>query len=749
MPPKLSTLETLPHELQHNIFAQLLPASLSQVARTSSKVYSVVIPILYHSIELVDFENLDTGDPHDDTPIIRLLLLFSRNTYLASQVRELTHRCHLHLPDVWQDLPRMSFQSATISQDKRLHALLFLAIRNLTNVHTLRIIFGHHTISKSLLEGFLVDPLRTAHSPMRRLWLESCCLDGVRWAPSNPPLSSSLESIRCRRMNFDVEDHAEEFSNGIPLVPRFGFWLTRNKDRASPGDFGTYNTSSVVDPDVQRHGSNEDSIRWDNEIYQQFPMNKHLYAPLNPPYIVAGRPDILETLMPGRFIGLLMQGASKNLTNLVLDWVHDSPEYIAELRDAHFPNLRAFQVRNAVEPLSCLPLTDDFMLLGKPWSRFLRRHRSLQCLAWPIDLFLPLNSTPDTATREIIAQLGSTIKELRVDAQVNRHGEPVTSRSLEKEFSRPRSRRRAFIEHVVSRMEVLEVIKVEGSIPFDERREIIRALQLCPVRKVVIIGFIFTAHSTWNKLDGVIQTSLRYDQVDARSPIVERADADFSGLGEGRNRRLTPLEMEQVREQLGTEEHKSQGLFTGSYGSEYPTILETLSLTQASTVTELKFCGFNGAPLLFHPEIGTATRLWPLRYFHKLRNFVSAVTISTLFDRDNRTEEIVSLWQDREVGNSWHSDTSWKLFMMERFEPGNMARSVAQLVGPYLSEEALSSRHGVNVKILFMMWREVRSDLYEMTVQLGEGGKVRSFGNPRGEDDEDRRREGLETRGWF
>ena len=70
----------------------------------------------------------------------------------------------------------MHFDADNLSQDVRLHALLRLAIQNMVNVHTLRIIYGHWKFTNALLAGFL-DEARPRRAPLRKLWLESCCFD--------------------------------------------------------------------------------------------------------------------------------------------------------------------------------------------------------------------------------------------------------------------------------------------------------------------------------------------------------------------------------------------------------------------------------------------------------------------------------------------------------------------------------------------------------------------------------------------
>ncbi|KAJ4374231.1 hypothetical protein N0V83_002972 [Neocucurbitaria cava] len=154
------------------------------------------------------------SDEHDDTPIVQKLYILatyeksnhakkpankSRNPEIASKVHVLTHRCHLPTPNIFTELPRMHFHGETLSQDARLHALLKLAIRNMVNVHTLRVVYGHWKLASALVVGFL-DQSRSWRVPLRKLWLETCCLTIDSLHSLVPSRTTGLESIRIRRL---------------------------------------------------------------------------------------------------------------------------------------------------------------------------------------------------------------------------------------------------------------------------------------------------------------------------------------------------------------------------------------------------------------------------------------------------------------------------------------------------------------------------------------------------------------------
>lgn len=92
-----------------------------------------------------------------------------------------------------------------MSPDPRTAALVKLAVKSLTNVQTLRIIFGHPNINDVLLRCFFDE--QRSHS-IRRLWLENCRISvGCSTELVNHLLQlprklnfSGLESIRFRRL---------------------------------------------------------------------------------------------------------------------------------------------------------------------------------------------------------------------------------------------------------------------------------------------------------------------------------------------------------------------------------------------------------------------------------------------------------------------------------------------------------------------------------------------------------------------
>jgi hypothetical protein len=138
----------------------------------------------------------------------------------------------------------------------------------------------------------------------------------------------------------------------------------------------------------------------------------------------------------------MFQSASHSLTSVNLDWVLTSfpkavnPPYYTFFRNlfaCRFPNLRAFQFRNAVVAETKLPENLYlFSLSHKPGTAgldFIEAHPNLSCLAWPMEhFFSPRKSSADIETRIafVVHNLGRTLTDLRVDVDYAGHGEPMS-----------------------------------------------------------------------------------------------------------------------------------------------------------------------------------------------------------------------------------------------------------------------------------------------------------------------------------
>ena len=73
-------------------------------------------------------------DYHDDTPLLRKLLILAANPRIASCVQILEHRCHLPPAGIFNELPKTPLNGTTLSCDPRTVELVKRATLNLERV---------------------------------------------------------------------------------------------------------------------------------------------------------------------------------------------------------------------------------------------------------------------------------------------------------------------------------------------------------------------------------------------------------------------------------------------------------------------------------------------------------------------------------------------------------------------------------------------------------------------------------------
>lgn len=736
-----SQLEALPEELLGHIFSKLSHAEQCNTALASWRCYHMTVPLLYQSIDLVDRCNLDGWDEHDDTPMIRILLVLIKNPYLASKVQTLTHHCHFPLPDPFDDLPALSLSSPTLSCDSRTSKLLQLAIKNLVNVHTLRIIFGHHNITKGLLRGFF-DPSRIRDRPVVRLWLESCCLEDICIPSTYARRLTDLRSIRIRRLRARREDL--RIGDTILFFRNFG----EMSRYSTPGRY----RATITSRELRLSRSNDTYFQkadaLDDAIYQRFEevdelVSSDLDMIENPGGAASQDRSITINEDPVGLISHLLASSSSTLSSLNLDWVLDGALLIEDqwIYSIHFPNLRAFQVRNAVLKDTRFSAEPVISLLKGCWLDFMERHPRIQCLAWPLESFcshLAPSAKLSPRAKNVVTTLGRNLTELRVDAEMS-----SKERHTELEVMDPRpSSRRSFIEQVAPHLATLETLKIEGGIPYDERSELVRAVSSSPLRKLVVIGASFPAGDTWAPLPKPLRRALRYDQIDIRVDIHTDKSMGFPHVSD--------TDEEWASRQV---EALSPSFVPTFNPSKYP-ILETIALHHASTIKSLKFCGFNGAPYLHYPSSFTSTLLAPLRHLHKLQHLTMAFWIPTFFEDSQREDQIISYWLDAQsststalaMPNNAELENTWAKVLVEYHAPAKLAEKVANVVVPHLSKPALGRPGGMLVKALFLLGSH---DLFDLDIELGAHGQVLTYIGPKAENHPEKIREKLENRAWF
>ena len=129
----------------------------------------------------------------------------------------------------------------------------------------------------------------------------------------------------------------------------------------------------------------------------------------------------------------LSPDCAETMTSITLNWLLDYgldyDEVGAILSDV--PNLRALQFRSILKgdgEGGARPSMRSY-LASHPWLTVLSRNTKIQCLAWPMESFLPYQSPPivlPERTRQAIVLLGLTLKSLRIDADMLYAGESIT-----------------------------------------------------------------------------------------------------------------------------------------------------------------------------------------------------------------------------------------------------------------------------------------------------------------------------------
>jgi hypothetical protein len=775
-------LQTLPEELLQLVISRLGTADLKNVALASRLLHRHATDVLWHDVCLVDqwtlhpakfHDDNEENDQHDDTPIIAKLYILATNPALAAKVQVITHRCHLPTPNIFNQLPGIHFDAVNLSQDVRLRTLLKLAVRNLVNLHTLRIIHGHWHLTNALIT-YLLDEQRPRHVPIRRLWLENCCLSGAVYRKL-PSCLSGLESLRLRRLRGEsvhvteqrqISLHGFRLARGGSLFEiqnGAGGWITTTVQFSSDGPPGPNSQQ------LQEKAEAYDNAIWDNLVAAKDLVDHNPAERL---------PEPLTSIHPFKWF---FQGCTTSgLTSLNLDWIlwrqeendpyEESTGVFTSLARSRFPHLRAFQVRNAVLPHTELP--KDVYLLEDTLLDFMEAHPKIQCLAWPMDRFYRTSrSSVEVQTRcqKVVAHLAMMLTDVRVDTYYSYSGESWTDESSSVEEAQACHRRRRFIEEFIPHMRRVEQIKLEGGIPRDEKREVLRALHWCPLKKTVLIGTAFPVGNIWGHQGRELK---ELDEGLSHHVDFELDEEDRDGILKS-----------YIRSSRVPEDFTFEPTF-GWPSTEAP-FLYTLALHHASTIEELKLCGYTGCPILSAQTSIAPHILAPLRQLTNLRQLVVSFWLLTWFEGAYRDKEIIQSWLDTRSPSSTalvvvtppHSPTHefpvdpaalpnfadampprqeynrWAVALKTRFTPSALAYRVARHIGPYLNEEAKKRPGGVRVRASFCLGdREGSShanDIFDLDMRVGRNDAVLEFVGPREEGEKGRWRTKMEQRRWF
>jgi hypothetical protein len=368
----------------------------------------------------------------------------------------------------------------------------------------------------------------------------------------------------------------------------------------------------------------------------------------------------------------------------------------ADLSKLRIATLRTFQLRNALSLNSLLP-PEVFLLTPTTFTNsatgddvhkidflgFLEGHPNLNCLAWPMDAFLRDElwdgSRPKSPEQldlakhaqrveAVIDRLGRMLETLRLDIMFRHQGEPQTEvqGSGIYEFNSC-ARRRLCITAVASRMRSVKTLKIEGYIPRDEKREILRAMAWCPLERFISIGRTFPLGNTWGeaardleRIEGLAwgNTFLDNFEVEELPALESMVRLPIAGNMRARNTPNSSVNpyyddlpftgLQELGYVLQTENGASATPFRPRWTwlPTEPPLLHSIAYFFADTITELKFCGFNGSIIygrssMNHSDVNDIV-LHSLQHFHNLKNLI----ISYYLVRDTRFEEddVILTW---------------------------------------------------------------------------------------------------------
>jgi hypothetical protein len=338
-------------------------------------------------------------------------------------------------------------------------------------------------------------------------------------------------------------------------------------------------------------------------------------------------------------------------------------------------------------------------------------------------------------------------------------GEPQTDSVLCPDINARTSRRR-FIEEFASRMTKLESIKIEGGIPRDERREVIRALHACPLEKIVMIGVTCPRKyrlvpSPTRRLTLCNTVGNTWGNEGRDLPEVDPG-IEWEGL-EGEDKDATFALGTKVPGPL------SSGFkFEASYGwAGAAPMIHNIASIHASTVTELKFCGYQGSPILFTTTPITTPLLYGLKHCHKLESLIVSMWLSTMFEGSPRDGDIIKYWTDARSPQSTslvrlvvdEEPEGWEKELRTKYAPDALAWQVTSLIGPFLSEKAKSRKGGVHVRASLCIGEAGPGGIFDIDLYVGKGSLnsdvCLGYKGPREELEPERRRSKLENRRWF
>lgn len=576
--------------------------------------------------------------------------------------------------------------------------------------------------------------------------------------PEIPSMFPQLESIRLRRLYIRSMDTVE----GTMFIPTRGGvpWLMQDGRGASRTTTVVFAENREQKSQIQEQ-ENEllDGVvkRYDDYTYRWIAKDAGVVTldDLEAGTRLRADSQTHPVIPPSVWLYRTLKMAATTLTSLNLDWIMwpstvENPEKqtvdtLHMLSTLKFTNLKAFQFRNTVVSQTKLPegiyLLDDEDRSLPSFLKFMEAHPKLQSLSWPIDRFFShrrVSPEVDARAKEVVCRFSKSLREIRVDYDYSSRGELFTDDFVSTSEAEVMIRRRRFIDEFARHMVKIEHIKLEGGIPRDEKREVVRALRLCPLSKIVMIGVACPIGNTWGlNADYLHQVDLGHQNYPGAFEQ-EFEEPIYASM------KFPPLPPTTTD-------------FEPAYGwPPSPPMLHTVASYHASTVTELKFCGYNGSPIIYDPSGITVPMLAPLRYFHKLENLIISMWLLTYHGGDYNDEAIIAYWVDQRRSSSTalailegeENPNSFSYRLHKYYDPRALAEQVVKQIGPFLSPQAKSKPGGVRIRTSFCLGT-VHSDIFDLDIRIGANDEIVKFSGPREEGEPGRRKEKMGDRRWF
>lgn len=204
--------------------------------------------------------------------------------------------------------------------------------------------------------------------------------------------------------------------------------------------------------------------------------------------------------------------------------------------------------------------------------------------------------------------------------------------------------------------------------------------------------------------------------------VREHERARFERLSE-------PLEAEdealiEASTQLEPTRPKNLTEFSPVYGWNRP-MLFTIASLFAETVTELKFCGFNGSPIMNRPPGADITPglLHHLRYFPNLRQLI--LSIYLLRNERAPREAIISTWSPLITLADDPDDPNG--ISTDQYVPVAMVYSLSDMIRPFLSPIVL--KRGLKFRASFCVGEDLSEDIFDLDMDIDEN--LTRFTGPR------------------